>query len=239
MCPRKFGVVLGGGSSTRFGTGALKALAEVDGVPIIVHQLRTLAENDVDHAIVTLGSTDPLKVIECINKHVTCPDVYYVWQGEPSGFAQAVYCATASVKENDQFVVLTGDNYLRGVSFRWLDDSSEWCVFSYIESETSTTNGPTFGAESRPNVPVSWRERRAGEVANYVFAGYCVFDGRYGWAFSRIVPSSRGEYEISSIMDICQRENGAVPVRLDVPFYDVATLDDLLALRKAVENGEE
>jgi CTP:molybdopterin cytidylyltransferase MocA len=97
------GLVLAAGAATRF--GAPKQLAELDGVPLLEHSLRTMTSAPVGRVVVVLGSGAD-EIVAAVDLHGAEPIVCARW-GE--GQAASLACGLAELAGCEAVVVTLGD----------------------------------------------------------------------------------------------------------------------------------
>jgi molybdenum cofactor cytidylyltransferase len=97
------GLVLAAGASTRFGTQ--KQLAELDGLPMLEHSLRTMRSAPLDRVVVVLGSAAD-EIVARVNLHGADPIVCPRWE---EGQAASLACGLAELADCEAVVVTLGD----------------------------------------------------------------------------------------------------------------------------------
>jgi CTP:molybdopterin cytidylyltransferase MocA len=98
------GLVLAAGAATRF--GAPKQLAELDGIPLLEHSLRTMTASPVGRVVVVLGSNAD-EIIAAVNFHGADPLFCLRWEEGQSaslayGLAELASCEAVVVTLGDQ-----------------------------------------------------------------------------------------------------------------------------------------
>ena len=97
------GLVLAAGASTRF--GAQKQLAELDGIPLLEHSLRTMRSAPVGRVVVVLGSGAD-EIAQRVNLHGADPIVCPRWE---EGQSASLACGLAELAGCEAVVVTLGD----------------------------------------------------------------------------------------------------------------------------------
>jgi bifunctional UDP-N-acetylglucosamine pyrophosphorylase/glucosamine-1-phosphate N-acetyltransferase len=130
-------VILAGGMGKRMKASAgakakelPKPLLEVNGTPIIARNIAKLAERYVDIAVVI--NPKDRKIFE---KTLADYDVEYIYQNEPKGTANALYCAKDFITEG-LFLVMMGDD-IADYSIDRLLQISEPTVFGFEVEDVS------------------------------------------------------------------------------------------------------
>jgi CTP:molybdopterin cytidylyltransferase MocA len=97
------GLVLAAGAATRF--GAPKQLAELDGVPLLEHAIRTMTAAPVGRVVVVLGSSAD-EITACVDFHGADVMVCSRWA---EGQAASLACGLADLADCEAVVVTLGD----------------------------------------------------------------------------------------------------------------------------------
>ena len=97
------GLVLAAGAATRF--GAPKQLAELDGVPMLEHSLRTMTAAPVGRVVVALGSGAD-EIAATVDLHGADPLVCSRWE---EGQSASLACGLAELADCEAVVVTLGD----------------------------------------------------------------------------------------------------------------------------------
>jgi CTP:molybdopterin cytidylyltransferase MocA len=97
------GLVLAAGAATRFGRP--KQLAELDGVPMLEHSLRTITAAPVGRVVVVLGSSAD-EIAHGLDLHGAEPIVCARWE---EGQSASLACGLAELAECEAVVVTLGD----------------------------------------------------------------------------------------------------------------------------------
>jgi molybdenum cofactor cytidylyltransferase len=98
------GLVLAAGAATRF--GAQKQLAELDGIPLLEHSLRTMTSAPVGRVVVVLGSSGD-EIAAAVDLHGADPIFCTRWEEGQSaslayGLAELAACEAVVVTLGDQ-----------------------------------------------------------------------------------------------------------------------------------------
>ena len=97
------GLVLAAGGATRF--GAPKQLADLDGIPLLEHSLRTMTAAPVSRVVVVLGSGAD-EIASAVDLHGADPLVCARWE---EGQAASLACGLAELSDCEAVVVTLGD----------------------------------------------------------------------------------------------------------------------------------
>ena len=97
------GLVLAAGAATRF--GAQKQLAELDGIPLLEHSLRTMTAAPVGRVVVVLGSSGD-EIASAVDLHGADPIFCLRWE---EGQSASLACGLAELAGCEAVVVTLGD----------------------------------------------------------------------------------------------------------------------------------
>ena len=97
------GLVLAAGAATRF--GAHKQLAELDGIPLLEHSLRTMTSAPVGRVVVVLGSGGD-EIAAAVDLHGADPIFCMRWE---EGQSASLACGLAELATCEAVVVTLGD----------------------------------------------------------------------------------------------------------------------------------
>jgi molybdenum cofactor cytidylyltransferase len=97
------GLVLAAGAATRF--GAQKQLAELDGIPLLEHSLRTMTAAPVGRVVVVLGSSGD-EIAAAVDLHGADPIFCLRWD---EGQSASLACGLAELAGCEAVVVTLGD----------------------------------------------------------------------------------------------------------------------------------
>jgi molybdenum cofactor cytidylyltransferase len=97
------GLVLAAGAATRFGRA--KQLAELDGVPMLEHSLRTITAAPVGRVVVVLGSSAD-EIARGVDLHGADPIVCARWE---EGQSASLACGLAELAQCEAVIVTLGD----------------------------------------------------------------------------------------------------------------------------------
>jgi len=96
-------LVLAAGAATRFGRA--KQLAELDGVPMLEHSLRTITAAPVGRVVVVLGSSAD-EIARGVDLHGADPIVCARWE---EGQSASLACGLAELAQCEAVIVTLGD----------------------------------------------------------------------------------------------------------------------------------
>lgn len=195
------GIILAGGNGTRlFPLTAVtnKHLVPVNNLPMIEYPLSTLRKLNPDSISIVTGGENFQDVARYLG--IIHPDINFSFhiQLKAEGIAQALNLTKSSVK-NDKLAVILGDNIFE-------HDFSE----AYLKFEEDNLDAMVFLKESKypqrfgvaevmGNRVISIEEKPKSPRSNLVTTGFYLYDSTIFDKIKRLIPSKRGEYEITDV----------------------------------------
>ena len=173
----------------------------------------------------------------------------YFWQGEPLGIAHAVTCAKDFVKGHNKFLVYLGDNFFsNGIS----EFAKECNLRSYISYDSmyqdvgvlfaKTKTPERFGCPKFKNkykrTLLKVEEKPKNPQSNLAISGcYCFNDKTFFEEFKRLKPSSRGEYELTDMINnFIKYDPKSVFWQIYDGFWsDMGTFESIMEVQKWLE----
>lgn len=204
------GIILAGGTGSRLAplnTLFNKHLVPVYNKFIIDYPLETLRTMGVTRLTVVLGGAHFSQVVSHIKdgSHLGMT-VNYVYQDKPIGIAQAINLCKKFVSDDENFVTVLGDNIFENPIL--LKENSETRAQVILHKHSELTR---FGVASiKDNKIIKLQEKPQiidETVDNYAVTGCYIFDKQFFKFFNSIVPSPRGEYEITDIIGLYNQNN--------------------------------
>lgn len=224
------GVILAGGSGTRLHPHTQfynKQMLPLYNKFIIDFPISTIKSAGVENLTVVLGGNHHEQVVAYLKDGSDFGlNINYCYQSKPIGIAQGINLCKNFIK--DDFVVVLGDNiFQNSVSFS-SKSGSQIVLYDHPELNrfgvASLENDKIVKIEEKPkNINIKYK--------NYAITGCYLFDQNFFEFYKNIVPSARGEYEITSILDQYLNNNQLSYVFVD-NWADAGTFESIAAITK-------
>ncbi|MGG7570193.1 sugar phosphate nucleotidyltransferase [Streptomyces sirii] len=237
---RVAGIVLVGGTGSRlFPTTRVvnKHLLPVYDKPAIAFSMDVMAECGVDTLVLVCNAEDE-EIYQSIPAWLGYSDIEIrtVVQEEPNGIAGAIACAREHLEPEgyERIVVALGDT-LYVYSSTWAGGILRETEAAGCSAAVAVIEHPDpkdFGVvESTANgTVVRVREKADVRHSSQVCTGLYSFDGSMWKRLESIVPSGRGELEITSLLESYIDDGGLATVAVpeEAGWFDVGTPDRLV-----------
>jgi len=228
------GIVLAGGSGTRLYpiTQAIsKQIMPVYDKPMIYYPLSTLMQAGIREIllITTPVDQDQFRRLLGDGSQWGCRFVYAV-QEEPRGLADAFRVGAEFIGDESVAMVL-GDNifygYGLGRQLKGLSDPDGGAVFAYHVADPERYGVVEFDAEMQA---VSIEEKPERPRSNYAVVGLYFYDNDVVEIARNLVPSERGELEITAVNDEYLRRGSltVTPLPRGTAWFDTGTFTGLM-----------
>lgn len=226
------GVVLAGGTGSRmFPLTKItnKHLLPVYDKPMIYYPIQTLVDAGIREIMIVTGgrnSGDFLRLL-ANGKEFGLKHLDYTYQEGEGGIADALALAE-HFADGGRVCVILGDNIIeRSIRHMAEDFERQECGAKILLKEVP--DAERFGvAEVRGGRIVDIEEKPKNPKSNYAVTGIYMYDATVFDKVRQLVPSGRGELEITDVNNAYIREGTMTYAHLDGWWTDAGTFDSLL-----------
>ncbi len=239
------GIVLAGGSGTRLHPLTLavsKQLMPVYDKPMVYYPISVLMNAGIREILIITTPHDHASFKKLLGDGTQfgC-DFQYAVQEVPNGLAQAFVIGEDFIGD-DKVALILGDNIFYGSSMPRLLQSNNspegGVVFAYHVSDPERYGVVEFDEDQRA---VSIEEKPTKPKSNYAVPGLYFYDNEVIQIAKDLVPSARGEYEITDINKVYLERKKLQVAILDrgTAWLDTGTFSSLMQAGQFVEVIEE
>lgn len=196
------GIILAGGTGSRLyplTKVTNKHLLPVGKYPMIYHSIYKLLEADIQEILIVTGKEHMGDVVNLLGSgHEFGAEFTYKVQDQAGGIAQALGLAEAFVGD-DRMVVILGDNVFADSiapyvqNFRQQDSGAKILIQKVHDPQRYGV--PELDGE---NI-VSIEEKPSNPKSSYAVTGIYMYDARVFDVIRNLVPSARGELEVTDV----------------------------------------
>ena len=225
------GIVLAGGTGSRlFPLTKItnKHLLPIFDKPMIYYPIQTLVQAGIrDILLVTGGrnSGDFLRLL-ANGKEFGLNHLNYTYQEGEGGIADALSLAE-HFADSDKLCVILGDNIIEGSIATAVEDFKKQEKGARIMLKEVPDAGRFGVAEIQGDRIVGIEEKPREPKSNYAVVGIYMFDGTVFEKVRKLVPSKRGELEITDVNNAYIREGSMTFSHLDGWWTDAGTFESL------------
>ena len=235
------GVVLAGGTGSRlFPLTKItnKHLLPVYDKPMIYYPIRTLVDAGVRDILIVTGGKNAGDFLRLLanGKEFGLKHLAYAYQEGEGGIAEALGLAE-HFAEGGKLCVILGDNIIEGSIRHAADDFRRQERGAKILLK-QVTDAERFGvAEMAGDRIVSIEEKPKKPKSNYAVTGIYMYDGSVFDKIKELVPSGRGELEITDVNNAYIREGTMTFAELSGWWTDAGTFESLLRASNLVASS--
>lgn len=240
------GIILAGGSGTRLSPLTkivCKQLLPVYDKPMIYYPLATLMEVGIRDILIISTEKDIIKFKELFDDGSNLGiNLKYEIQKNPNGIAEAFLIGEKFIG-NDDVALILGDNIFYGKDFssilkKSLKSKLKGIVFGYKVKNPEQYGVVEFDENKKV---ISIKEKPIIPKSDYIIPGLYIYDNSVIEKVKKLVPSKRGELEITDISNLYLKEEKLFVKILndDFVWFDTGTCDSLLEAQKFIKLEQE
>ena len=177
---------------------ATKMLLQINGESMITHQLNQLLSWGLDNFIIITNPNYDYLIKEEVIKNFQNENIQFVMQEKQLGVAHALLQAEIKVEEGANLFYILGDNFFEKNPLKGMNYLTSSPTAFLMEVD----NPEEFGVvELKNGIIVSVEEKPKNPKSNTIAVGLYYFDSKCFEYIKLIKQSSRGEYEITSLLE--------------------------------------
>ena len=231
-------VIAAGGLGTRLqgfrDNDKTKVLLEVKSIPMINQQINQLNQWGVEEFVIITNPNFDSLIREVTSQAFPDLIIKYAIQDNPKGISHALSKAERYIRTGDTIIFVLGDNFfeenlIKELDFNKFNDEGGCIIFT-----KKVTNPNEFGVASVDNLGnvMHIEEKPTKPKSNLAVVGLYIFDSLAIDNIKKLSPSSRGEYEITDLINIYINEKKCTNVEFGGWWVDAGTPDRIVELEK-------
>lgn len=226
------GIVLAGGTGSRLYPLTKitnKHLLPIYDKPMVYYPIQALVEAGIRDILVVTGGKNAGDFLRLLGngKEFGLKHLNYAYQEGEGGIAEALALAE-HFADNDRICVILGDNIIEGSIRAAVEDFERQPTGAKILLK-EVSDAERFGvAEIQGNRIAGIEEKPRHPKSNYAVTGIYLYDQTVFQKIRTLVPSGRGELEITDVNNAYIREGTLSFSQLDGWWTDAGTFESLL-----------
>ena len=226
------GIVLAGGTGSRLNPLTKitnKHLLPIYDRPMIYYPIQTLVDAGIRDILIVTGGRNSGDFLRLLSngKEFGLNHINYTYQEGEGGIADALNLAE-HFAGNDSICVILGDNIIEKNIRHAVEDFQEQKRGAKILLKEVSDAGRFGVAEIRGDRVVGIEEKPAHPKSNYAVTGIYLYDATVFEKIRHLVPSRRGELEITDVNNLYIQEGTLSFAYLDGWWTDAGTFESLL-----------
>ena len=175
-----------------------KMLLQINGESMITHQLNQLLSWGLNNFIIITNPNYDFLIKDEVNKNFQNENIQFVMQEKQLGVAHALLQAEVKIEEGSNLFYILGDNFFENNPLKDMNYLTSNPTAFLMEID----NPEEFGVVELKNQSiVSVEEKPKNPKSNLIAVGLYYFDSNCFEYIKLIKQSSRGEYEITSLLE--------------------------------------
>ena len=229
-------VIAAGGLGTRLqgfrDNDKTKVLLEVNSIPMINQQIIQLNQWGVDEFVIITNPNFDSLIREVTSQAFPDLTLNYSIQDNPKGISHAFSKAERYINIGDTVIFVLGDNFFEENLINGIDLNNFSSRGGCIIFTKKVKNPNEFGVASIDELGnvMHIEEKPAEPKSNLAVVGLYIFDSGVMNNIKKLSPSSRGEYEITDLINIYINEKKCTNVEFGGWWVDAGTPDRIVEL---------